>query len=37
MQAPLASQPVAPHGPPVMHAAEQQLPVPLMPQTALLH
>jgi hypothetical protein len=30
-------QDVAPHVPPVVHATEQQLPVPVVPQTPLVH
>jgi hypothetical protein len=34
-QVPIPSQPVAPHEPPVMQGAMQQLPVPVTPQTLL--
>jgi hypothetical protein len=34
---PSEPHPVAPHVPPVLHAAEQQLPVPAVPQTPLAH
>jgi hypothetical protein len=36
-QLPAVSQPVAPQGLVVLHAAEQQLPVPLIPQMPLEH
>jgi hypothetical protein len=37
MHAPIESQPEAPHAVPVEHAAAQQLPEPLTPQTPLVH
>ncbi len=38
MQLPEVSQPEAPHGAaPAMHGPEQQLPVPVVPQTPLVH
>jgi hypothetical protein len=37
VHAPVPSQAVAPHVPPVVHAAVQQLPVPLVPQTPDRH
>jgi hypothetical protein len=36
-QAPTPSHPDAPQRPPIVQAAEQQLPLPLIPQTLLLH
>jgi hypothetical protein len=37
LHAPAESQPLAPHVPPVVHAAAQQLPAPVVPQTPLAH
>jgi hypothetical protein len=34
---PVPLQDVAPHVPPVVHVMEQQLPVPVVPQTLLVH
>jgi hypothetical protein len=33
----MPSQAVAPHVPPVVHVVKQQLPVPVVPQTLLVH